>query len=255
MMFFPFLLFIVTLLGYLPIETSDAIHLISKYAPGQTGSIIENNLAYLLDEQKGKLLSVGILISLFATSNSIHAIIRTLNKAYNVKETRNFFFVRALTLLFAILIIFAISIQLLLPVFGALIATLFTNFGISEAAVDTWNSLRWLISYLLVNSVFIFLYKFGPNAKLRLSNVMWGSLFATVGWQLSSYGFSYYVSNFSNYSLAYGSLGSIIILITWFYLLGLILLIGGEINATLEELRHPQSRQTKKSENERDITP
>ncbi len=83
--------------------------------------------------------------------------------------------------------------------------------------------------------VFLSLYIFAPNEKVKLTSAIPGAIFATIGWIVVSLGFSYYVGNVSNYTATYGSLGGIIVLMLWFYLSGIILLVGGEINALLVE--------------------
>jgi len=85
--------------------------------------------------------------------------------------------------------------------------------------------------------VLLALYKLAPNKKILLRNAMWGAIFATVGWQLVSLAFSYYVSTIGNYSATYGSLGAVIILMIWFYISGIIIITGGVINATIRKER------------------
>lgn len=151
-----------------------------------------------------------------------------------MNENRHFFIVRGTAVLLTLAMVFVIIVALLLPVFGREIGLfIFSSYGLSHEFITIWNTIRWGVSFFILLFVFICLYLAAPNIHLRLRDVLAGSLFATIGWMTVSVLFSYYVSNFGNYTAMYGSLGGIIVLLIWFYLSGLMIIIGGEINATL----------------------
>lgn len=228
---FPFMIFLVTLLGFLPISYEDVLNLVRQYAPGQSISIIEENLSKIVSEQRGGLLSFGLIGTIWSASNGINSIIRALNRAYDVKESRSFFVARGMAILLTFGMILVIVVALLLPVFGKMLGTfIFSFFGLSDTFLMVWNALRWALSFIIMVCVFVFLYWLAPNKRLKFKEVIVGAIFATLGWQLVSLAFSYYVSSFGNYTATYGSLGGIIVLMIWFYLSGMILIIGGQIN-------------------------
>ncbi|MBD8069935.1 YihY/virulence factor BrkB family protein [Bacillus sp. PS06] len=231
---FPFLIFSVTLIGYLPISEIDILNSVREYAPDGTIDMIEKNLESILGAQNGTLLSFGIIATIWSASNGINAVVRAFNRAYDVKESRHFLIARGMSIVLTIAMVFVIIIALLLPVFGRQIGLfLFTAFGLSDEFMGVWNVIRWIFSATILFIVFNCLYLFAPNRKLKIKEVVTGSFFATFGWMFVSLGFSYYVSSFGNYSATYGGLGGIIVLMIWFYLSGMIIIIGGEINAIL----------------------
>ncbi|RFB13449.1 YihY/virulence factor BrkB family protein [Bacillus sp. HNG] len=231
---FPFLIFLVTLIGYLPISQIDVLEFVAQYAPEGTVALIEENLNYIVGSQKGGLLSIGIIGTLWSSSNGINAVVRAFNKAYDVKETRNFFFTRGISILLTFGMIFVIIVALLLPVFGKQIGVfIFSSFGLSDEFLDIWNGIRWIVSAAILFIVFTFLYWVAPNRPLKIKEIISGAFFATFGWMFVSLAFSYYVNSFGHYSTTYGSLGAIIVLMIWFYLSAMIIIIGGEINAIL----------------------
>ncbi|WLR42502.1 YihY/virulence factor BrkB family protein [Bacillus carboniphilus] len=239
---FPFLLFLITLVGYLPLSAEGILDFIEPYAPEQGMAFIEENVLYIINQENGQLLSIGILVTIWSASNGLNAIIRAFNRAYEVKESRSYLVSRGMSIILTFAMIFVIIISLLLPVFGKQIGSfLFSVLGLSEIFVVLWEAIRWLLSTVIICIVFTGLYFFAPNKKLKLSESYPGALFATVGWIVVSYLFSYYVSNFGNYSATYGSLGAVIILLIWFYLTGLIIIIGGEINAVIFKYHHRKS--------------
>lgn len=234
---FPFLLFLVTLVGYLPIDEDYLIRFLDAYAPAEIITLIEGNLTRLVNVQNGGLLSVGIIGTLWSASNGVNAITKAFNKAYNVEEDRSFIVARLIAILLTIAMVVVISIALLLPVFGEIIGTyLFSFIGLSEKFINIWNMSRWIISSTVFLIVFIALYMLAPNMKVKIKHTIWGAIFATLSWQLVSLGFSYYVSTVGNYSATYGSLGTIIVLMIWFYISGIIIITGGVINAVVRKL-------------------
>ncbi|KYD03508.1 YihY/virulence factor BrkB family protein [Heyndrickxia sporothermodurans] len=231
---FPLLLFIVSLLPYLPIDLDDILNVLRNFAPKQTLKMIESNLADILNNRRTSLLSFGIIATLWSASKGMNAITKALNRAYEVKETRSAIVARAMSVLLTLAMIFVFLLALLLPVFGEYIGFyIFKLFGLSEQFTHIWTALRWVISPLILFVVFVGIYYFAPNKKIKCLAVFPGAVIATVGWAVVSLGFSFYVSNFGHYSTTYGSLGGIIVLMLWFYFSGIILIVGGEINAMI----------------------
>ncbi|MCA1032606.1 YihY/virulence factor BrkB family protein [Bacillus timonensis] len=240
---FPFLIFLVTLVGFLPLSQEDVLNFVSEYAPGGTMDLIEKNLNVILGNHNGQLLSFGIIATIWSASNGINSVVRAFNRAYDVKESRHFLVARGMSILLTFAMIFVIVVALLLPVFGRQIGLfIFSTFGLSDTFLTIWNALRWILSAFILFVVFTSLYYFAPNKKLKIKEVVSGAFFATFGWMFVSLAFSYYVGKFGDYSATYGSLGGIIVLMIWFYLTGLIIIIGGEYNAILNCHRVRQNR-------------
>ena len=255
---FPFMIFLVTLVGYLPYSDLGILRFLSDYAPPETMVLLEENLTQVMENRNGGLLSVGIIGTLWSASNGVNALIRSLNAAYNVEEKRRFIIARGVSILLTIALFFVIIMAFLLPIFGKMIGEyVFSFFGLSDDFLEAWNAIRWIISSLIFFIVLLFLYRIAPSKKVYFRHVYVGALFSTICWQLVSLAFSYYVSSMGNYSATYGSLGGVIILMIWFYLSGIIIITGGEINAEMEAMsRKPNSRmRLKRNEEEKHGVP
>ncbi|PJH92101.1 YihY family inner membrane protein [Bacillus sp. SN1] len=233
---FPFLIFMLTLTAYLPLSTDDVLGVVEQYAPASAMSLVESITYQTLNNRNGGLLSFGIIAALWSASNGMNAIVRSLNHAYDVEENRSFIIVRLTSIFLTIAMVFTILVALLLPVFGRQIGMLASDFvGASDLFLSVWEAVRWGVSPLVLLIVFSALYVIAPNKKLSLRFVMPGAVFATIGWIVVSTLFSFYVSTFANYSATYGSIGGIIVLMIWFYLSGILIILGGEINALLHK--------------------
>ncbi len=232
---FPFLIFLLNLIPYLPIDMNVILETIGDFAPEQVMGLITTNLQALTVQNSG-LLSISIIGTLWAASNGVNAITRAFNYAYGIRTDRSFIVARLVAMILTIGMILIIILALLLPVFGRMIGSyLFSWIGFTESFLAVWGALRWAASSLIFFIVLLFLYKLAPNRRLRFSQVIWGTAFATLAWQLVSWGFSFYVNNLGNFSATYGSLGTIIVLLIWFYLFGIIVITGGILNATMLE--------------------
>jgi membrane protein len=223
MAFFPFLLVILSILVYFPIKEEALIHLLTSQAPNDVASLISDNVKQVLQNRREGLLSIGIVLSLWSTSGAMHAVMRALNKAYGVGERRHYFKDKALSLLFTITMLLAIGIMLVLPLLQEVLPA---HGGIQVT--------KWIGTTLLL-FLFMFLYNFAPNISLSWRSILPGSVFAIAMWKVTSEGFRYFVTNFNNFSATYGSLGVIIILLIWFYLIGMSIIVGGVINASIRK--------------------
>lgn len=231
---FPLLIFLLALIPYLPIQMEQVYLFIESYVSNELAQLLNTTVFDIVQEPKGGLISIGILATIWSASNGMNALIRALNRAHNVTESRSFIKQRLLSIFMTLGMILVLVVTLLLPVFGrAILEWIASIISLPTASFELLNRLRWLIGITIMTIVLMVIYAIAPNKRIRLSEVMVGAIFATVSWQLISYLFSIYIANFSNFSATYGSLGGVIILMLWFFLSGYIIVVGGEINAAL----------------------
>ncbi|GAA0341969.1 YihY family inner membrane protein [Bacillus carboniphilus] len=235
---FPLLIFLVSLVPYLPITHIDILNVIRDFAPGESIMLIEENLHQIMEHHNGKLLTFGVIATLWTASNGINSVVKGFNRAYNVNENRPFWKARTMSIVLTVAMITVFIIALLLPVFGKQIGLFIaSSFNISTEFLHLWNTIRWVISIVIIFIVFLGLYMIAPNKKISISHALPGALIALIGFVLASLAFSYYVDNFGNYSITYGSIGGIIVLMIWFYLSAFMIMVGGEVNALLGEVK------------------
>lgn len=249
--FFPMLIFMVTLLPYLNLERGQIFDFLSEIMPNEVYSLIEGTLTEVLSNQNGGLLSIGIIGTIWSASKGVDALMKALNRAYDV-EGRAGFMNRLWSLIFTISLVGVLLIALVLPVFGQQIGNLiFDYLGVTTSFTTIWNSIRWIIPPALILILLTTMYWIVPNTDPRLTivSVFPGAIFATSGWLVLTYVFSFYINNFGNYSATYGSIGGVIILMLWLYFTGMILIFGGLLNATF------QKRQLAKKSKENAKTP
>ncbi|NHC39823.1 YihY/virulence factor BrkB family protein [Bacillus sp. MM2020_1] len=233
---FPLLIVLFTLLPYIPIPHQDMLGLIRDFAPVEAMDLIEKNVHDIMNDRNGGLLSFGIIGTIWSASNGIEAIVKAFNKAYNVKESRSFIVSRGMAILLTFGMILVLILAIILPIFGREIGLfLFSRMGYTTEFIKLWDTLSRLVSAIILFLIFTGLYWIAPNVKLKCRSAFPGAAFATIGWIISSLGLTFYVGNISNYSLTYGSIGAIIVLMIWLYISAFIIILGGEINAFYSE--------------------
>lgn len=237
---FPMLLFLFSLCGVFVREGSklrmDLLAYLQLAVPPVAYQLLQRTLEEITRNPQAGKLTFGILFALFSGSAGTTQLISTLNGVYQVRENRSWVKVHlislALTIAISILIIAAL---LLLLAGGQVIAYLGQVLGISTAAFVAAKMLQWILALGFVVFAFALVYYFAPDVEEQ--HWYWitpGSVFGLAIWAAASAALRVYLHFFNSYSNTYGSLGAVIILMLWFYFTGLAILLGGQINATIE---------------------
>jgi len=234
---FPFLLFLTTLLGYIPVPDllENITSLLAQALPREALGLVRDNVHSLVTQPHGGLLSFGIVAALWTSSSAITAIMQGLNRAYDVEESRPWWKVQLVALaLFVGLSLFVIVAMVLL-IFGPQLGTwVARSVGLGDVFAVVWNVARWVVILGCLMVALVTLYYFAPDVQQRWRWVIPGSVCAVAAWVAASLGFAYYVDNFASYNATYGSIGTVIVLLTWMYVTGFFILVGGELNSEIE---------------------
>lgn len=241
MAFFPFVIFLISSFSYSNLFEYSLPDLIQRVMPEDTAFMLIKIIDELLSARSGSLASISMLTTIFFASKGVNAIIAGMNKSFQVTESRNILKKTFLSITFTILFVISINFLFIFIIMGRLITeTLISFLGIVNFPNLLWVLLRFSITLSFIFLVISFIYVFFPNLqpRLRFKEVMAGSIFTTVFWIVGSFAFSYYVNNFSKYTLIYGSITGIIVFLLWLFISSIILLSGAEINALLKTIKN-----------------
>jgi membrane protein len=234
---FPALLFLVSLLAYLPVEPAIASMLerLSALIPRDVLGLIERQLDQVLAGGSGGLLTLGIAGAIWSSSSAMTAIIYSLNRAYDLKEWRPWWHTRLLAIALTLALTLFVLVALVMVIGGADLAHwIAASVGAGQAFTMVWSVAQWPVALVLVVLAVDLVYYLAPNADTEWVWVTPGALVATGLWLIGSAGFRLYVRNFPDYSAVYGAIGSVVVLLLWFYLSGFALLVGAELNAEID---------------------
>ena len=240
---FPLLVSMASLLGHVPIPHlfEGLLSLMAMLVPGDGMSLVRN-IVTDVSHQNSHLLTLGLVFTLWTASSGFAAIIDGLDLVYRVRETRPVWKTRplalGLTLLAGSLLIVAVGLM----VEGTHLGTWFAGqFDLNPVVLAAWRNLRWGIAAAFAVLALELLYHFGPNLKQRFRDSLAGAIVAVGAWIGLSYLLGIYFRHFESLDKTYGPLGAAIGLYVWFYLSGFAILMGGEINFLLSELRHDRN--------------
>jgi membrane protein len=236
---FPALLFLVALIGYIPVDNAldELLAALGTVAPQEFVELLREQLSELARGQHGGLLTIGIAGALWTSSAALVAIIDALNRAYDVAEWRSWWKRRALAILLTVGLAFIVLLSLVLVSVGPdVIQVVASWMQLAPAFAALWTWLRWPVMIMCIIAGVDLVFHLAPNRKTQWVWVTPGALVATVLWLVSSFAFKWYVVNFGNYTVTYGAIGAVIIAMLWFYVSSLAILVGAELNAVLEQI-------------------
>jgi membrane protein len=252
---FPFLIFLSAVVANLPLPDffSQVMELIARVVPAASMGPLRNLMKDTIFSTHTRLLTFGILLTLWSASSGFTALIDALNIAYDAPETRRYWKTRGLAvgLTFSVGCLLVIALGLLL-VGPSLSARLAEAFGIGEL----WPYVRWAVAIACTVLAVELLYFVAPNVKQRFVSTFPGALIAVGGWIGLSCMLGIYFQDFSAYSRGYGSLGVALAFSIWLYWTGFVVLIGAQFNAELlREASGRPVRETKLGEAKQSATP
>jgi membrane protein len=249
---FPMLIFLMSLLGFLPGAQENIIRMLARVVPGQAMTLVYQFMQDVVEHRSGGLLSFGVLATLWAASSGVSAVMETLNVAYDVEEGRPFWRVRLTAI--------GLTVGLALLITGGASLIMFADrishwLAASLGLGAFFTIASSIVGYALgVACMFIgieLVYFIGPNLKQSWRWITPGAVFAAAGIILGSLGFSVYLRVAPSNSATYGSLGAVMTMMLWLYLMGLVLLVGGEINSEIENAaRKPKALKEDESHRE-----
>ena len=234
---FPAILFVLALASFFPLTNfiDDIVRVLRPIAPADVLGFLEEQLTRISNADSGGILTIGILGAIWSSSAAVVAIVGSLNRAYDIEEGRPWWKVRltaiGLTVALAVLVLTSFTLIVAGPTLAERLASLF---GFGALFEWTWKILQWPLAFFLVAIAVGLVYYFAPDAEQDWVWITPGAVVGTLLWVIVSLAFKVYVASFADYNATYGAVGGVIVLLLWFYISGLAILVGAELNAEIE---------------------
>lgn len=233
---FPLLIAVGNILPYLRINPDEVLPYIAEAIPSSIYQDLEPAIKSLLTQRSGSLLSLSALAALWSASKSINALQIAMNKAFGVEKRQNFIVMRIMSLVVLLLLLAAlVGVVVIMGLGQTILHLLQPILNFSTNYIDTFQTLKWPITALVLLLIMYLLYRMIPNARLSFRSVFPGAVFATVGWMLLSQVFGLYLNYFSSKIAGYQIIGSFVVLMLWLNFAATIIILGAIINAVVEE--------------------
>jgi membrane protein len=237
MALFPFILFLLNLIPYLPINTQDFVEFIQNVLPRDTASFFMPVILDIIDNPRGGLLSIVFILTIFLMTNGVNAIFSGFEYSYHVTINRSFFKQYFVALLVSIFLALLLLLTIVIIVFSEGFIWNLNSIELLSNAIFWVEIIRYIIFIILIYFVIAILYFFGIKEGKSISFFSIGAFVTTMLFVLTTYLFGIYITNFSNYNELYGSIGALLILMLYIWINSNLLLLGFELNATLKTLR------------------
>jgi membrane protein len=244
---FPFAIFLAALAafvaGWIGIDdpTSRILGAVADNLPPDVAGQIAPQLDAVIGQTRPGLLSVGAIVALWAATGGIKSLIKAMNRAYEVPESRSFVARTSLAGGLTVLGSAGILVAFVTIVGGSLLTEqAVASLGLGPSGWEAVSVLRWPVVLALVAVAVALLFRFGPNVAVSLRWTFAGGVAFAIGWAVATAIFSIYVSNFADYANTYGALGGVVVLMLWFYITALLLLLAAELTSFLAKAYEPE---------------
>lgn len=246
---FPFLIFLNALIGLLHISSDMVVHTFSDLIPPEVSNILNSYIESLNRKSSTGLFSFGIITTVLSSSKAFDSLLHTLKKAYGNEKKPPGIYKKLTSIVLTLSLGFSILLSMLTLAIGRDFWLFLSHyFRLPVGFVESWLYLKWLLIFTSLIITLSGIHFFIPDVRPKFRHIVPGTVFTIVAWLCVSFLFSYYVNHFASYSVIYGSLGAIIILLLWLYLTGIIIVMGGELNAVLIEQHTASSPHTNQSD-------
>jgi membrane protein len=235
---FPAIIFLFTLVAYIPYEgfQEQLLDLMREFLPSSTYVVVRETFEDVITRQRGGLLSLTVIAALYFSTNGISALIDGFNATYHSYRQRSPIRQRAVSLVIMLILVTIIILAIGLIIFGSMGIQILIEYGLLKGMLAYWavNLSRWGVVLLLLFLGVTVLYVYGPARTVRWGFFSAGATLATVLIIATSLGFSFFVENFGTYNKLYGSIGTLLVVMLWMLINSTVLLIGFELNASIE---------------------
>lgn len=235
---FPLAIFLSSLLGLLELDISHIVLGLRSLLPNSVVDLVESYLGYVSGTSSKAMLWFGLVFTIYFPMRAADSLMSAVRKAYQLPRPKNRFFYMAKVLMYTVFLLVTIALTLALATIGRAALEFAGRFIVVPAAfIELWEDLRFLILGGVMFAAIGLLYAAAQDGVQPAGNIVPGALAALVGWMIVSAAFSFYVEHFANYSVIYGTLGAVIVLMMWLNLTAVMLVMGAEINGVLISIR------------------
>lgn len=230
--FFPFLMLLLTVIQYTPIDKDFLISWTTKVTPDVIDPLMKTIAEELFQHTGGiTIISITFILAIWSASRGVMSIIGGLNSVFQVEDKRNYFLVRIIACLYTVLFLIGIILTLGILVIGqGIYRRIEENSSVIYFILHGFMKQKWLISVCLLTLFFLIIFKALPARKTSFTSLIPGALFSAISWSLLSFGFSFYISYSTSFTYIYGSLTAFIVFMLWMYFGMYFMFIGAEFN-------------------------
>ena len=236
---FPLLIFASNFLGLMKLNTSELILNFNRILPSEAVGVLSNYLDYISENSSRSLMLFALIFSIWFPLRAVQGLTDDVRRAYGLGKPKRIVIYSIKQIVYTVLFLVVIVLTILLSILGENVINFIRGLlpesalSITDNQINLWQYLRFIPIALLMITAIGALYSLSLDSRQKVKSILPGIASAVVLWLILSIGFSFYVENFSSYSLIYGTLGAVMVLIVWLYLTAFVLIFGAELNAAV----------------------
>lgn len=237
---FPLLIFLSSLLGLLKLDIGAVMRTLQPLLPESVVELLEVYLLYVTETSSRTMLWFGLVFTIYFPTRAADCLARAVRRAYDLPPPGNSVLYTGKVLLYTVFLLIAGIVTLFLATVGQRVLAFVgqvTGLNIPDRFIIGWSGIRFLVMGVVAFGAVGLLYAASQDRRQLWVEIIPGTLCAVVGWMLLSAAYSFYVENFGNYSVIYGTLGAVIVLMIWLSLTATVLILGAEVNGVLGDMR------------------
>lgn len=240
---FPLMIFLSNLLGLLDLNIATVIHVLQRFLPGEIVGLVESYLDYVSHTSSPVLMWFALVFTIWFPMRATKGLMDAVRQAYQLEKPKSAVSYTARQLIYTVVLLLVIGMTLILATLGKHVLG-YINYLLPENSIKIpgylltlWQYIRFIPIGLLMFAALGALYEMSLDSREKMKDVMPGIVMALSSWMIVSIGFSFYVENLADFSLIYGTLGAVIVLLMWLYMTAVILIMGAELNGALTKVR------------------
>lgn len=252
-MLFPLMIFFSSLLGLLELDVGGIIQSLTHLLPSGVLDVLESYLLYVGQTSSRNMLWFALVFTIYFPMRAADCLMTSVRKAYHLSRPQNQILHTAKVLLYTVFLLVSISLALALATVGRQVLEFVDRFvTLPDAFIELWSGLRFLVMGGVMFAAIGLLYAAAQDVRQPARNILPGTGAALAAWMVVSAAFSFYVENFGRYSVLYGALGTVIVLMMWLNLTAAALIMGAEVNGVLMALRGERARRPWRKQKKRE---
>ncbi|REA61652.1 YihY/virulence factor BrkB family protein [Dyadobacter luteus] len=248
---FPAIIFLFTLIPYIPIADLDKqiMTMLQEAMPRGIYEDADQTIMDILSRPRRGVLSFGFIFTMIASTNGMMSLMHSFDVVFEEQETRGFLKKRGIAILLTLLLIAVVVVAILMLIVGDAVINYLSGWNIFQNSwvVFLFNVTRYLITFGALMLAISLIYRFAPSQGKRYTLFNFGTVIASVLILVATLGFSFYLSRFSSYNKLYGSIGTLIALMIWYYLLAFVIILGFEVNASIDTAKRRVRQRLRKA--------
>lgn len=237
-MIFPFLIFLSALLGLLQLDVAGILRALGEVMPREAVNLIGTYLSYVQENSSIRLAVFGLVFSVWFPMRAANTLMRSVRTAYRLGPPQTPIIHTIKSLLYTVMLLVTLSLTLVaVTVTDRILTWAVIKLHLPQFAASLWETLRFPVAGLAGFFALYSLYALAQDRRQSLKDIWPGTVFALGAWLGISWLYNFYVENFAHYSVLYGSIGTIIVLLIWLNLTAVVLIMGAEMNGVLMQMR------------------